>query len=169
MINIDEECLPLLFIVRINQVISQLTAILSITENLNASMTGYLPIHCVCQLLKSRAFSKHNVSISDWIFGQLCSLSLPLHPMVVQMIHLYISTTMPQQHNFRSANERLGEDKLAAFFRQQSTDDSLASQLALLYYVLCHQEAVCNDNGTSQISIPHSSKRIMVPVRQLDS
>ena len=34
-------------------------------------MTGYLPIHCVCQLLKSRAFSKHNVSIAEWVINQV--------------------------------------------------------------------------------------------------
>lgn len=32
-----------------------------VTPNLNANVTGYLPVHCIHQLLKSRAFSKHKV------------------------------------------------------------------------------------------------------------
>lgn len=55
------------------QVISQLTVLLSVTKDLNANIKGYLPIHCVCQLLKSRAFSKHNVSIAEWITAQVCN------------------------------------------------------------------------------------------------
>lgn len=110
-------------------------------------MTGHLPVHCVCQLLKSRAFSKHNISITHWVFNQLSSLSLPIHPAVIQMVQLYVSSTMPQQHNVRSANDRLEEEKLQQVFRQPTTDANLASQLALLYYVLSHQEAVYTDNG----------------------
>ena len=34
-----------------------------VTQNLNANMSGYLPLHCIYQLLKSRAFSKHRVAI----------------------------------------------------------------------------------------------------------
>ena len=34
-----------------------------VTEDLNANMSGYLAIHCIYQLLKSRAFSKYKVPI----------------------------------------------------------------------------------------------------------
>ena len=33
------------------------------TPNLNQKMAGYLPIHCVHQLIQSKAFRKHGVSI----------------------------------------------------------------------------------------------------------
>lgn len=42
-----------------------------VTNNLNANMTGFLPIHCIHQLLKSRAFAKHNVNIKNWIYRQV--------------------------------------------------------------------------------------------------
>jgi len=31
-------------------------------------MSGFLPIHCVLQLLKSQAFTKHRVNIKTWIY-----------------------------------------------------------------------------------------------------
>lgn len=33
------------------------------TEGLSAEMTGYLPVHCVHQLIKMRTFRKHGFSI----------------------------------------------------------------------------------------------------------
>ena len=38
------------------------------TPSLNADLPGTLPVHCIYQLLKSRAFTKHRVPINDWIF-----------------------------------------------------------------------------------------------------
>ncbi|KAJ1071698.1 hypothetical protein K5549_001990 [Capra hircus] len=34
-----------------------------VTSNLSANITGFLPIHCIYQLLRSRSFTKHKVSI----------------------------------------------------------------------------------------------------------
>lgn len=34
-----------------------------VTNNLSANITGFLPVHCIYQLLRSRAFTKHKVSI----------------------------------------------------------------------------------------------------------
>ena len=59
-----------------------------VTRNLSASFSGYLPIHCVHQLLKSRAFSKHSVPIKDWIFRQICVASSPLHPLLPSLIEV---------------------------------------------------------------------------------
>ena len=33
------------------------------TEGLSAEMSGYLPVHCVHQLIKMRTFRKHGFSI----------------------------------------------------------------------------------------------------------
>ena len=33
-----------------------------VTKNLSANIAGFLPVHCVHQLLKSRAFSKYKVN-----------------------------------------------------------------------------------------------------------
>lgn len=45
------------------QVVASHAVSVSVTKELNANLTGYLPVHCIYQLLKSRAFSKHKVSI----------------------------------------------------------------------------------------------------------
>ncbi len=36
-----------------------------VTRNLSGDMTGFLPVHCMHQLLKSRVFSKHKVDIKN--------------------------------------------------------------------------------------------------------
>lgn len=83
---------------------------------------------------------------------QLGSVALPLHPMIPQMITLYVASTMPQQHNVRSANPQLDEDRIAQHFRDKDTEDNFASQLVFLFYVLSHQEAVHSDPGRSSQS-----------------
>jgi hypothetical protein len=35
----------------------------AVTNNLSSTIQGFLPIHCIYQLLRSRAFTKHKVSI----------------------------------------------------------------------------------------------------------
>ena len=45
------------------EVITAHAVTVPVTEDLNAGMSGYLAIHCIYQLLKSRAFSKYKVPI----------------------------------------------------------------------------------------------------------
>lgn len=49
------------------QVVTAHAVKVPVTMNLNANIPGYLPVHCIHQLLKSRAFSKHKVTIKSWI------------------------------------------------------------------------------------------------------
>jgi hypothetical protein len=42
-----------------------------VTQHLSANVAGFLPVHCMHQLLKSRVFSKHRVSIKSWIYNQV--------------------------------------------------------------------------------------------------
>jgi integrator complex subunit 2 len=62
------------------QVVTAHAVKVPVTMNLNANISGYLPVHCIHQLLKSRAFSKHKVPIKNWIYKQICSSVTPLHP-----------------------------------------------------------------------------------------
>lgn len=68
--------------------------------------------------------------------------------MITQMISLYVASTMPQQHNVRSANPQLDEQRIKEQFLMDS-DTNFASQLVFLYYVLCHQESVYSEPGLS--------------------
>jgi len=50
------------------QVVTSHAVKVPVTVNLNANIPGFLPVHCIHQLLKSRAFTKHRVPIKDWIY-----------------------------------------------------------------------------------------------------
>lgn len=45
------------------QVVTAHAVRVAVTNNLSANITGFLPIHCIYQLLRSRSFTKHKVSI----------------------------------------------------------------------------------------------------------
>uniref|UniRef100_A0A8C8RNP9 Integrator complex subunit 2 n=1 Tax=Pelusios castaneus TaxID=367368 RepID=A0A8C8RNP9_9SAUR len=45
------------------QVVTAHAVRVPVTGNLGANITGFLPIHCIYQLLRSRSFTKHKVSI----------------------------------------------------------------------------------------------------------
>lgn len=45
------------------QVVTAHAVRVPVTSNLSANITGFLPIHCIYQLLRSRSFTKHKVSI----------------------------------------------------------------------------------------------------------
>lgn len=74
------------------QVVTEHAVKVPVTPNLNANMLGYLPVHCIHQLLKSRAFTKHKVPIKSWIYHQICNSSTPLHPVLPSLIEVYVNS-----------------------------------------------------------------------------
>lgn len=50
------------------QVVTLIASKVSVTRGLNASMPGFLPVHCVYHLLRSRMFTRHKVNIKNWIY-----------------------------------------------------------------------------------------------------
>ena len=46
-----------------NQVVTSHAVRVPVTPELNGDVAGFLPVHCIYQLLKSRAFNKHRVPI----------------------------------------------------------------------------------------------------------
>lgn len=74
------------------QVVTAHAVKVPVTPNLNANMLGYLPVHCIHQLLKSRAFTKHKVPIKSWIYRQICNSSAPLHPVLPSLIEVYVNS-----------------------------------------------------------------------------
>lgn len=74
------------------QVVTAHAVKVPVTPNLNANIGGYLPVHCIHQLLKSRAFTKHKVPIKSWIYKQLCNSSAPLHPVLPPLIEVYVNS-----------------------------------------------------------------------------
>lgn len=90
-----------------------------VTPNLNANIPGYLPVHCIHQLLKSRAFSKHKVKIKNWIYRQICAATTPLHPVLPSLIEAYVNSIIvpnakgPVEHT----HNPLGEQELQRLFQ----------------------------------------------------
>ncbi|XP_058821101.1 integrator complex subunit 2 isoform X2 [Topomyia yanbarensis] len=138
-----------------------------VTINLNANIPGYLPVHCIHQLLKSRAFSKHKVPIKNWIYKQICSSITPLHPVLPALIEVYVnSVILPNQKSLVEHTHRaLSEQEIQKVFQNTpfyikqenvkpqskstetiQTDESTGSninltpQLLLLYYLLLYED-----------------------------
>ncbi|XP_053950105.1 integrator complex subunit 2 [Anastrepha ludens] len=74
------------------QVVASHAVRVPVTPNLNANISGYLSVHCIHQLLKSRAFLKHKVPIKLWIYKQICSSVRPVHPVMPALIEVYVNT-----------------------------------------------------------------------------
>ena len=54
-----------------HQVVCSQAVSIACTEDLNANMTGFLPVNCVMQLLKAKSFSKYNIPLKVYIVNKL--------------------------------------------------------------------------------------------------
>ncbi|XP_066507111.1 integrator complex subunit 2 isoform X2 [Hoplias malabaricus] len=134
------------------QVVTAHAVRVAVTNNLSANITGFLPIHCIYQLLKSRAFTKHKVSIKDWIFRQLCETSTPLHTQLLPLIDVYINSilTPASKANPEATNQPITEQEILNIFQGRAGGDcgkgrvqfSITTQLLMLYYILSYEEAL---------------------------
>lgn len=93
------------------QVVTEHAVKVPVTLKLNSNITGYLPVHCIHQLLKSRAFSKHKVPIKSWIYKQICNSTTPLHPVLPALIEVYVNSIIvpnakgPIEHTHKALSE----------------------------------------------------------------
>ncbi|XP_026995383.1 integrator complex subunit 2 [Tachysurus fulvidraco] len=134
------------------QVVTAHAVRVAVTNNLSANITGFLPIHCIHQLLKSRAFTKHKVSIKDWIFRQLCETTTPLHTQLLPLIDVYITSilTPASKAHPEATNQPITEQEILNVFEGQTWGTSgkghfqysITTQLLILYYILSYEEAL---------------------------
>uniref|UniRef100_A0A8B9HIT2 Integrator complex subunit 2 n=2 Tax=Astyanax mexicanus TaxID=7994 RepID=A0A8B9HIT2_ASTMX len=132
------------------QVVTAHAVRVAVTNNLSANIAGFLPIHCIYQLLKSRAFTKHKVSIKDWIFRQLCETSTPLHTQLLPLIDVYINSilTPASKANPEATNQPITEQEILSVFQGRGdasrlhSQYSITTQLLILYYILSYEEAL---------------------------
>ncbi|KAL7986931.1 hypothetical protein Chor_005850 [Crotalus horridus] len=101
------------------QVVTAHAVRVAVTSNLSANITGFLPIHCIYQLLRSRSFTKHKVSIKDWIYRQLCETTTPLHPQLLPLIDVYINSvlTPASKSNPEATNQPITEQEILNVFK----------------------------------------------------
>ncbi|XP_043910471.1 integrator complex subunit 2 [Protopterus annectens] len=134
------------------QVVTAHAVRVPVTSNLTANITGFLPIHCIYQLLRSRAFTKHKVSIKDWIYRQLCETGTPLHPQLLPLIDVYINSilTPASKASPEATNQPVTEQEILNVFQGLTGGEcsrprqrySITAQLLVLYYILSYEEAL---------------------------
>lgn len=144
------------------QVVAAHAVKIPVTPNLDAKSTGYLPVHSILQLLKSRVFSKHKVSIRKWVYRQICSSCFPLHPLLPQLIESYVNSIIPKTPKPEHTNEPISEAEILALFdikkknavamkdklpaskpasaNPEIQENLLCPQLLMLYYLLLYED-----------------------------
>ncbi|XP_005110013.1 integrator complex subunit 2 [Aplysia californica] len=142
------------------QVVAAHAVKIPVTPNLDARASGYLPVHSILQLLKSRVFSKHKVSVKKWVIRQISSSVFPLHPLLPQLIESYVNSIIPKTNKPEHTNEPILEEEILALFhsdkklkagrkrksRVEESEDAdsqgklLCPQLLILYYLLLYED-----------------------------
>ncbi|XP_053222629.1 integrator complex subunit 2 [Podarcis raffonei] len=140
------------------QVVTAHAVRVAVTGNLSANITGFLPIHCIYQLLRSRSFTKHKVSIKDWIYRQLCETTTPLHPQLLPLIDVYINSvlTPASKSNPEATNQPITEQEILNVFEGLMGGENarlnqrygITAQLLVLYYILSYEEAILASSKT---------------------
>ncbi|CAB0002154.1 unnamed protein product [Nesidiocoris tenuis] len=148
------------------QVVTSHAVKVPVTPNLNANVPGFLPVHCIHQLLKSRLFTKYKVPIKDWIYRQICVSVPPLHPVLPALVEVYVNSILhpagkgPQENT----NQPMSEDEIRAIFSTlliscssreggklaKVEKSSLTSQLLMLYYLLHYEDVRLSTSATNR-------------------
>lgn len=146
------------------QVVAAHAVKVPVTLNLNANIQGYLSIHCIHQLLKSRAFSKHKVAIKSWIYKQICNSTTPLHPVMPALIEVYVNSLITSVAKV-ATEQPLSEEEIQKVFNKSEiqaqplmaknvkqeekameVDEvveggcNLTAQLLILYYLMLYED-----------------------------
>ncbi|PZC78825.1 integrator complex subunit 2 [Helicoverpa armigera] len=160
------------------QVVTAHAVKVPVTANLNSNIPGYLPVHCIHQLLKSRAFSKHKVPIKNWIYRQICNCTAPLHPVMPALVEVYVNSILIINNKGTNeyVNKPIMEEEIRKVFRNSifganfdvqskpfapmEVDNgetsmeiniekpTLASQLLLIYYLLLYEDVRLSNTAT---------------------
>lgn len=83
-------------------------------------MHGYLPIHCVTQLLKSQSFAKHKIPIKDWLLTQIKQSKAPLHHELPIVITEFVNSCLNLKSKLENRNEPFGEEEIRNIFQNKN-------------------------------------------------
>ncbi|WAR02639.1 INT2-like protein, partial [Mya arenaria] len=140
------------------KVITSHAVTVPVTSELSAGMDGYLPIHCIHQLLKSRAFSKYKVPIKEWIYSQIFECSYPLHPLLPQLIEAYVNSILVKSNKTDHTNQPISATDIARLFSEKPVFNktrgkpvNLAPHMCMLYYVLLYEDTL--DSHRKQLAL----------------
>ncbi|VVC92951.1 unnamed protein product [Leptidea sinapis] len=159
------------------QVVTAHAVKVPVTASLSSNIAGYLPVHCIHQLLKSRAFSKHKVPIKNWIYRQICNCTAPLHPVMPALVEVYVNSILVINNKGSNEyfNQPITEEEIKRVFKnsifgvnfdtqnksftpmdvdgESSVEiniekPTLASQLLLIYYLLLYEDVRLANTAT---------------------
>lgn len=141
------------------QVITSHAVTVPVTNDLNGNMAGYLPIHCIYQLLKSRAFSKYKVPIKDWIYSQISHCSYPLHPLLPSLLEVFVNSILVKSAKTDHTNQPIETQEIVQLFSEKPVfqkctngEVNLTPHLCMLYYVLLYQDTLDSQRKTLLLS-----------------
>ncbi|CAD5234413.1 unnamed protein product [Bursaphelenchus xylophilus] len=142
--------------------LAQKAANLGVTKGLDNNMSGYLPVHCINQLLVSRIFSKNQINIQDWIKKQLLESQLPVHHVMVQMLESFAASCFPSGDDY-NYNTKIDELFFWDVFKTElfSNDNVLATRILSLFYLLAYTRRV-------DTTVIQSNKGRLVPTGYSD-
>ncbi|XP_053213228.1 LOW QUALITY PROTEIN: integrator complex subunit 2-like [Panonychus citri] len=163
-----------------NQMITAHAVKVPVTTNLNSCLPGFLPVHCIFQLLKTRAFVKYEVPIKDWLYRQTCNCTTPINPVIPHLIEAYVKSLLIPAKSYSNVatNEPISEEEIISIFRHKiysiENDEKrmdiaeeikptcvLTTQLILLYYVLLYEDTRLS--MMKEMTFAHRSVKIYSP------
>lgn len=150
------------------QVVASHAVRVPVTPKLNANIPGYLPVHCIHQLLKSRAFLKHKVPIKSWIYKQICNSVRPLHPVMPALIDVYVNTLIvpnPQgKVNVDHMHKSFSESEILHIFRSNSTSTNVLGEITHSASTIVGMPATldCDELSKYQVQCPLTAQLLML-------
>uniref|UniRef100_A0A183BZ00 NopRA1 domain-containing protein n=1 Tax=Globodera pallida TaxID=36090 RepID=A0A183BZ00_GLOPA len=120
----------------LEQDVAQKAASISITRDLCAHSSGYLPVHCIAHLLNWQSFSKYGTPIEQWIKAQLKECRVPVHPIISTLLENFTSSCIPTDENVHF-NKSIDESFFEEIFCGDMFDESrLPMRLIALTYLI---------------------------------
>ncbi|XP_077292216.1 integrator complex subunit 2 [Arctopsyche grandis] len=145
------------------QVVTAHAVKVPVTVNLNGSIPGYLPVHCIHQLLKSRAFSKHKVPIKNWIYKQICKSVAPLHPVLPALVEVYVNSILisnAAKGTVEYVNKPITEEEIRNVFRNSVFGAHFDTKKRV--YNLADIDDTSNSNDDIQIEKPSLTSQLLL-------
>lgn len=144
------------------QVVTAHAVKVPVTVDLNGNIPGYLPVHCIHQLLKSRAFTKHKVPIKNWIYKQICNSVAPLHPVLPALVEVYVNsiliTANPKSQEY--VNKPITEEEIRKVFRNSVFGAHFDTKKRV--YNLAEMDDTSNSNDDVQIEKPSLTSQLLL-------
>ncbi|KAL7069613.1 hypothetical protein ACQ4LE_011069 [Meloidogyne hapla] len=156
------------------QDVAEKAANINTTKRLNATMSGYLPVHCICAMLHWRSFSKYSTSINEWVKTQMLECQTPIHPIVAHLLENFASSCIPSE-TYPHFNQSIDEQFFQEIFSGEIFDDSklvirILSLAFLIAFTFKLDSSSNKDQNGRTIKLPKAYSQSLwksIPIRYL--